>query len=888
VVATLGPGDGFGELALLYNAPRAATVTTITPCTLWIMERQSYVSLRREHEKRAAYLRKKAADGAKVFSTIVPEHRAVLAELLEVVTFKPGQVLGARLPRTKYSSSSSSSSNNNNNNNKRKHPYQNIRTSVGATNKAAAADGKSSTSKNQGNETGDTTTTTITTTTKPSDDDVVYLIKSGNAVPQSSFSDTTTASYGAGDCIYSHRLTSTQESGSISTNHSSPVVASTDMTCYALRIKAIQDIFQVPFPFQALLRYPYLANIPELSALSENQLLQLASCMLEMRYSSDERVFSKGDVGDAFFVVMEGMFHVTDENEEEDDTISTTTISSSTTGGDKVTRKRKKLLAECGPGKCFGELALLRRQPRAATVTAIMEDSVALMCKKEAFEAHLGSLQEIQLMWRVEALRKVPILGILGHKQRSRVAKLMEQHEVVVLKDGDMLVNKGDRLTMLYLVERGELMANNPDIPNDVSNIIINNNNKKVGATHKKMPAGAHFGDKTLIKKEGDNDTSTGGGGGKKKPIQSAVNIHSVGPCTVSLLSKEMLVDALGAEQYDKFVVQAQQLLSQIAATKRADAAASAVMAMATATGNQKKMIIPSTMEGAPVSMTTHDDSALSSSLAAAAAAAAKNYMSISREYDFEEIGHLGSGAYGHVSLVRDRKAGTLHALKVLNKAQIISAGLVQHAKRERALMCEVATSPFILNLRDAYQDSQNLYYLLEPIYGGDLFTFVQNMDVQMTEKDVMFYVGCVVLGLEHLHSKNIAWRDLKPENLLIDSNGYLKLADFGFARRLSDFILSKSFTLCGTPEYLAPELVKNIGHNAACDWWALGILTYELAAGKPPFRSDDRIEMFRSICDVEYKFPKHFSPVCITLFFFSICLRVHVHAHNFSVVVPS
>jgi len=844
------------------------------------MERQSYVSLRREHEKRAAYLRKKAADGAKVFSTIVPQHRAVLAELLEVVTFKPGQMLGARLPRTQY--------NNYNRISKRKHPYQSNGTSVGARiNKAVATSTISSSSKNQGGETA-TAAAATTTATKSSDDDVVYLIKSGNAVPySSSSSDTiTTANYGPGDCIHSYQFTSTQESSSTRSNHSL-VVASTDMTCYALRIKAIQDMFQVPFV--ALLRYPFLANIPELSALSENQLLQLASCMKEMRYDSDERVFNKGDVGDAFFVVLEGMFHVTDESEEEkEDTATaaaatttaaaatttaaaattTTTTTTSSTGGDKVTRKKKKVLAECGPGKCFGELALLRRQPRAATVTAIMEDSVALMCKKEAFEAHLGSLQEIQLMWRVEALRKVPILGLLGHKQRSRVAKLMEQHEVVVLKDGDVLVNKGERLKMLYLVERGELMANSSDIPHDLS--INNNNNNKVGATHKKLPAGAHFGEKTLIKKEGDDDTSTGG---KKKPIQSAVNIHSVGPCTVSLLSKEMLVDALGAEQYDEFVVQAQQLLSQIAATKRADAAASAAMAMATATGNQKKMIIPSPRGGAPVSITAHGGSALSSSLALAAAAAAKNYISISREYDFEEIGHLGSGAYGHVSLVRDRKAGTLHALKVLNKAQVISAGLVQHAKRERALMCEVATSPFILNLRDAYQDNHSLYYLLEPIYGGDLFTFVQNMDVQMTEKDVIFYVGCVVLGLEHLHSKNIAWRDLKPENLLIDSNGYLKLADFGFARTFSDFILSKSFTLCGTPEYLAPELVKNIGHNAACDWWALGILTYELAAGKPPFRSDDRIEMFRSICDVEYEFPKHFSPVCIAFFFFSTCL---------------
>lgn len=142
----------------------------------------------------------------------------------------------------------------------------------------------------------------------------------------------------------------------------------------------------------------------------------------------------------------------------------------------------------------------------------------------------------------------------------------------------------------------------------------------------------------------------------------------------------------------------------------------------------------------------------------------------------------------------------------------------------------------------------------MEYIAGGELFTYLRT-EGKLAHEHAMFYSGQVCLMFEYMHSLNIIYRDLKPENILIDGEGYLKLTDFGFAK----YCETRTYTLCGTPEYLAPEVLLNKGHGKPVDWWTLGILTYEMIAGIDPFNDDDPMAIYQKILKGKIKFPKDF-----------------------------
>jgi len=166
--------------------------------------------------------------------------------------------------------------------------------------------------------------------------------------------------------------------------------------------------------------------------------------------------------------------------------------------------------------------------------------------------------------------------------------------------------------------------------------------------------------------------------------------------------------------------------------------------------------------------------------------------------------------------------------------------------------------SMFVVNLLRTFKDDWFLYLLLDVCLGGELFT-IHRKNGSFDEKTAQFYVGCVIEGFIHVHSHNIAYRDLKPENLVLDSDGYLRITDFG----LSKFIDENTFTMCGTPDYLAPEIITGQGHGLAVDWWALGVLIFELVASHAPFFDEDMNGTFRRIMACDFQFPKLFSPEC-------------------------
>lgn len=223
---------------------------------------------------------------------------------------------------------------------------------------------------------------------------------------------------------------------------------------------------------------------------------------------------------------------------------------------------------------------------------------------------------------------------------------------------------------------------------------------------------------------------------------------------------------------------------------------------------------------------------------------------------DFEMLKTIGTGTFGRVVLCRRRKDSRYYAMKILEIADVIRLKQVDHVKNEKALLVQVQ-HPFIIELLWTHHDAGCLYMLFEYYCGGELFTYLRNAG-RFTTSTATLYAAEIVLALDYLHKLCIVYRDLKPENLLLDRDGHVKLTDFGFAKKLHD----KTWTLCGTPEYLAPEIIQSKGHNKAVDWWALGILVYEMLAGFPPFFDDNPFAIYEKILAGKIDWPKHIDPI--------------------------
>ncbi|KAI7905396.1 camp-dependent protein kinase 9 [Cokeromyces recurvatus] len=223
---------------------------------------------------------------------------------------------------------------------------------------------------------------------------------------------------------------------------------------------------------------------------------------------------------------------------------------------------------------------------------------------------------------------------------------------------------------------------------------------------------------------------------------------------------------------------------------------------------------------------------------------------------DFELKDTLGTGTFGRVYLTKFIPSNKYYAMKVLKKSEVVRLKQVEHLLSEKQILSSVRF-PFIVDLFCTFQDNTNLYMLLEYVVGGELFTHLRRAG-RFTNDMTRFYASEIVLAIEYLHSKDIIYRDLKPENLLIDHQGHIKITDFGFAKKIVD----RTWTLCGTPEYLAPEIIQSKGHGKAVDWWALGILIFEMLAGYPPFFDDNSFGIYEKILMGKVQFAAHFDPL--------------------------
>ncbi|NWH56483.1 PKN2 kinase, partial [Geococcyx californianus] len=232
---------------------------------------------------------------------------------------------------------------------------------------------------------------------------------------------------------------------------------------------------------------------------------------------------------------------------------------------------------------------------------------------------------------------------------------------------------------------------------------------------------------------------------------------------------------------------------------------------------------------------------------------------------DFHCIAMLGRGHFGKVLLAQYKPAGKLYAIKALKKKDIIRRDEIDSLNCEKRIFEVVNSSdhPFLVNMFACFQTPHHACFVMEYTPGGDLMMRIHE-DV-FPEHVAQFYTACVVLGLQFLHEKKIVYRDLKLDNLLLDAEGFVKIADFGLCKEGIGFG-DRTNTFCGTPEFLAPEVLTDISYTRAVDWWGLGVLIYEMLVGESPFPGDDEEEVFDSIVNDEVRYPRFLSSEALAI----------------------
>ncbi|KDO30178.1 AGC protein kinase [Saprolegnia parasitica CBS 223.65] len=222
---------------------------------------------------------------------------------------------------------------------------------------------------------------------------------------------------------------------------------------------------------------------------------------------------------------------------------------------------------------------------------------------------------------------------------------------------------------------------------------------------------------------------------------------------------------------------------------------------------------------------------------------------------DFDLLKVLGKGSFGKVMMVRKKDTQKIYAMKTLRKAALIKRNQLGHTKTERNIL-QTIKHPFLTTLSYAFQTPEKLYLVMDYCSGGELFFWLKK-DRRFSQSKARLFAAEILLALEELHNHDIIYRDLKPENILLDSEGHIRLTDFGLSK---EAVTGAGATFCGTPEYLAPEILENKGHGKAVDWWSLGTLIYEMLTGLPPFYDQNMQRMYDKIINAPLRFPSFMS----------------------------
>lgn len=476
---------------------------------------------------------------------------------------------------------------------------------------------------------------------------------------------------------------------------------------------------------EALLDNDFLKN------LEPAQVREVVDSMYSERYKQGCLVVREGDAGRHLYVSAEGEFEVLKEG---------------------------KILGRMGPGKAFGELAILYNCTRTASIRVITQNARVWVLDRRAFQQ---IMMRSGLQRREDALaflRSVPLLRPLNSEQ---LAKLADVLEVEFYSEGTTIVRQGSPGDTFFILSGGRVKITQLDSNQDENEI-------------RKLGRGDYFGEQALLHEE--------------RRTASVIALAPGAEClTLDRASFAQLIGDLSELQ-----------------------------------GKAYGTVTPS--QGSEACEATE--------------------LGWLKLEDLEVVATLGVGGFGRVELVHHREAASSFALKCLKKKHIVDTQQQEHVISEAAIMMS-CRSPFICRLYRTFRDNKYVYLLLEACLGGEVWSLLRDRG-SFDDPTARFVTACVTEAIGYLHSRSILYRDLKPENLVLDARGYAKLVDFGFSKKLGEG--TKTWTFCGTPEYVAPEIILNKGHDRAVDYWALGVLIHELLTGAPPFAAADPMKTYNFI----------------------------------------
>ena len=604
-----------------------------------------------------------------------------------------------------------------------------------------------------------------------------------------------------------------------------------------------------------------IATNPIFGQLSQEVLDTLAAKMRTEFVAQDKTIIEQDDTGDCLYVVLEGEFSVFIDGEKKD----------------KV----------YGPGDCFGELALLYEAKRAATIKCTSTNG-GLVDKlgRVAFRNHVSGHMAKAKAGLEERLARVPVLAGLSPAQVHQLSEAMEQ---VSFKDGEYIERIGAPADSLYVILSGEVTCKTAD-----------------GAELRLLES-QFFGESCLQKEEGEKKRqadviAVGNMGANVRCARlKAADVATILGDIQSVLSMNFMKKVMFSVELFRDIEPSEvaQILKEMKSRHVAVGEAIVTEGKANDTfyliktglcevqlpgGGEKIQLRGGQYFGERSILTSEPAVATvvaleASELMCLDKAGFNKHLSsqdvLDRELkrrekerasltttklawddlDLRQV--LGEGSFGCVRLCVHKPTKEPYALKALHKGHLISTNQVQNTINEKRMM-EACIHPFILKCIGAFNGAKHVHLVLDLCLGGELFTRMSKVGV-LKAKDAAIYTAMVASALGFLSARNIAHRDLKLENLMFDAKGYLKVIDFGFAK----IIEKRTWTFCGTPDYLAPEILSHAGHNHAVDWWTLGILLYEMVHGEPPFVDDDQMVTFKRISKLDYRVRSTIPPEC-------------------------